>query len=91
MKQKERNEFEKKNLIIRLNKISGQINGIRNMIENDRYCGDVLIQISAADKALKSLGIIVLKEHLNSCVIKEVNNGNNEIMNEVIELVNKLN
>lgn len=91
MKQKERNEFEKKNLIIRLNKILGQINGIRNMIENDRYCGDVLIQISAADKALKSLGIIVLKEHLNSCVIKEVNNGNNEIMNEVIELVNKLN
>lgn len=91
MKTKERCESNKKDLLARLNKISGQINGIRKMIENDRYCGDILIQISAADNALKSLGTIILKEHLNSCVVNEIKNDNLEIIDEVIDLVNKLN
>lgn len=89
-KVKVRTEKEKKNYITRLNKISGQINGIKSMIEQDRYCGDVLIQVSAADKALKSFASIVLKNHLETCVINEIKNGNNKVIDEAMILLKRL-
>ncbi len=89
-KVKVRTEKEKKAYIARLNKISGQISGIKNMIEQDRYCGDVLIQVSAADKALKSFASIILKNHLETCVINEIKNGNNKVIDEAMILLKRL-
>jgi DNA-binding FrmR family transcriptional regulator len=85
-----RSEEEKKNLRTRLNRISGQLSGIGNMIDNDRYCGDILIQLSAAENALHSLGRIIMKNHLETCVTDQIKNGNTQIIDEVMELFDKL-
>jgi len=87
---KERTKEEKRMLEIRLNKIVGQIKGINGMIEEDRYCGDILIQISAVDKSLKSLGKKILKKHLETCVTEEIGKGNREILDEVMNLFERL-
>lgn len=81
-----RDDESKKNIITRLNRINGQINGIKNMIEDDRYCDDVLIQLSAIDKSIKSLANLILDEHLHSCVLEEIKNGNDEVLDEVVDL-----
>lgn len=60
------------------------------MISDNRYCGDILIQISAVEKALQSFGYIILEEHLKTCVVENVLSGNAEIMDETIDLVKKL-
>lgn len=85
-----RADEEKKKLINRLNRISGQINGIKNMIENDRYCNDILIQVAAVQRALKSMGNQILEHHLKTCVIRDIKNGDESIMDEVMNLINKL-
>lgn len=87
---KNRSNTEKELLIKRINKIEGQARGIKKMIENDRYCGDILIQISAIDKSLKSLGNIMLKSHLKSCVVEEIKKDNLEILDEVSNLIKQL-
>lgn len=74
----------------RINRIIGQLNGIKNMIDENRYCGDILIQIGAVESALQSLGYIVLQEHMQTCVVEEVKKGNEAIMEEAIELIKKL-
>ena len=90
-KSKHRNEDEKKNLDRRLKIIAGQINGIAQMVENDRYCGDILIQISSASSALKSLGNEILKNHMKTCVVENIQEGNTEIVDELVDLFAKLN
>lgn len=85
-----RGENEKKNLTRRLNIIEGQIRGIKQMVEDDRYCGDVLIQISAVNEALKSLGNSILENHLKTCVTRDIQGGNLEILDEVMILIKKL-
>ena len=77
-------------LVRRLRIISGQISGIEQMIINDRYCDDVLIQIAAANKALKSLGNQILESHLNTCVAYDIQMGNLEILEDVMQLITKL-
>lgn len=89
-KSKHRTEEEKKKIKKRLNIIEGQIKGIKQMIEDDRYCSDVLIQISAIDKSLKSLGKEILKSHLSTCVVEDIKNDNLEVIEEVIDLFDKL-
>lgn len=79
-----------KQLQNRINRIVGQLNGIGNMIAENRYCGDILIQIGAVESALQSLGYLVLQEHMKTCVVEEVKNGNEAIMEETIELIRKL-
>lgn len=79
-----------KRLQNRINRIIGQLNGIGNMIGENRYCGDILIQIGAVESALQSLGYIVLQEHMQTCVVEEVKSGNEAIMEEAIELIKKL-
>lgn len=81
---------EQKQLRNRLNRIIGQLNGIGNMIDDNRYCGDILIQIGAVESALQSLGYIILQEHLQTCVVEEIEKGNREIMTEAVELIKKL-
>lgn len=74
----------------RLSRMSGQLSGISKMLEDGRYCGDILTQVSAVENALQSFGYILLKNHLDTCVSQEVRNGNTEIMDETLELIKKL-
>lgn len=74
----------------RINRIIGQLNGIQKMLDDNRYCGDIINQISAVESALQSVGYIILEEHMQTCVIEEVKNGNNDIVSEAVELMKKL-
>lgn len=85
-----RNEEEKKRITKRLNIIEGQVRGIKQMINDDRYCGEVLIQIAAVDKSLKSLGSNILENHLKTCVVHDIQNGKLDILEEVMKLIGKL-
>lgn len=88
---KHRGKEDKKKLIRRLNIISGQVNGLKQMIESDRYCDDVLIQIASVNKSLKSLGNEILKNHLETCVVKELKEDKLEVIDEVIDLFGRIN
>lgn len=86
IKHTKRSSIEKKNINNRLNRIEGQIRGIKKMIEEDRYCDDVLIQLSAVDKSIKSLANHILENHMYNCVTNEFEKGNLEIIDEVVKL-----
>lgn len=83
-------EEEKKQLTKRLNIIEGQIRGIKQMVVDDRYCDDILIQIAAVNSALKSLGNNILENHLNTCVVRDIKNDKLDILEEVMQLIKKL-
>ena len=85
-----RTDEEKKYLTTRLNTIEGQIRGIKGMINDDRYCDDILVQISAVANSLKSLGRRVLKDHLTNCLSEDIKNNSEEAINELIELFQKI-
>ena len=74
----------------RLNRITGQLNGIKNMLDENRYCGDILIQIAAAESALQNVGYMILKEHMDTCMTEKIKNGDTGVTDEVFELVKKL-
>lgn len=80
----------KQGLTSRLNRIEGQIRGIKGMIEKDTYCDDVLTQIAAAQSALGSVAKLLLEGHLKSCVIERVQAGENEVVEELLVTINKL-
>lgn len=84
-----REEEDKKKFIKRLKIMEGQIKGITQMIEEDRYCNDILIQISALDHALKNFGVEVLKRHLFTCVMQDIQDGKADIMDEVVDLIKR--
>ena len=86
-----RDEALKDNLIKRLNKISGQINGINKMIQDNRYCHDVLIQISAAESALKEVGYLILEDHMLTCVSDDIKDDNFDSLKDALEIAKKLN
>ena len=85
-----RNNNEKKLIQNRINRIEGQLRGIKQMLENDQYCDDILIQISAVNNSIKSLGRVILNNHIKSCVKNELQNGNDNIIDEVINSFSKL-
>lgn len=85
-----RSEEEKKKIIKRLNIIEGQIRGIKQMIEDDRYCDDVLTQMSAINKSIESLENSILESHIRNCITKEIKTGNLDIITEVMELFKRL-
>lgn len=60
------------------------------MLDDNRYCGDILTQIAAVESALQSFGYIILQDHLETCVVEEIQNGNTEILEEAIDLIKKL-
>ncbi len=90
-KVKERSEEEKKYIKTRLKTIEGQVRGISSMIDENRYCDDVLTQISAIEHSLKSLANDILKNHLSTCVVSDIKCGNEEIIDEVMNLIRRLN
>ena len=85
-----RSDAELKQLKNRLNRMTGQLAGIGRMLEENRYCGDILIQISAVEKALQNFGYVVLRSHMESCVAEELRQGNDGILDETVELMKKL-
>ena len=86
-----RNEELVENLTKRINRISGQLNGVNKMIQENRYCHDVLIQIAAIESALKEVGYILLKDHMTSCVVDDIKNNDLTSLEEAIEISKKLN
>ncbi len=74
----------------RLNRIIGQLNGIKSMLDENRYCGDVLIQVAAAESALRTFGYVILRDHLESCVTEEIKKDNTKIIDETMSLIKGL-
>ena len=89
-KTKERSQKEYKDLINRLNRIEGQIRGIKGMVEKDAYCIDILTQVAAANAALNSFNKVLLANHIKTCVTDDVKAGNNEKVDELVETLKKL-
>lgn len=85
-----RNEESAKQLRNRISRIVGQLNGIQKMLDDNRYCGDILNQIAAVESALQSVGYLILTEHMETCVIEEIKKGNTDIVDEAVELMKKL-
>ena len=85
-----RTDDEMKKLLNRLNRIEGQIRGIKSMVENNAYCADILIQSSAVNAAINSFNKDLLKRHMKTCVLKEIKNGDEGAIDELSELVMKL-
>lgn len=79
-----------KSLKTRINRISGQLDGISKMIDDNRYCGDILIQVAACERALQEIGYLLLKDHLSSCVKEEIIQGNDSVIDEAMELMKRL-
>lgn len=90
-KKTKRSEAEKKIIINRVNRISGQLSAINKMVQNDEYCNDILIQLSAIENSVKSLSNHILENHIYSCVSNELEKGNLEIIDELISLFKRFN
>lgn len=80
----------KANLTTRLNRIEGQIRGVKAMIDKDTYCDDVLNQIAAVQSALNSVGKLLLEGHMKSCVVERIQAGEQEVIDELLTTVQKL-
>ncbi len=89
-KTKKRTDEEKKALINRLSRIEGQIRGLRKMVENDSYCIDILTQASAASSALSAFNKQLLSSHIRTCVADNIRNGNDEVIDELLEAAVRL-
>lgn len=87
---KERSEKEYKDLIHRLNRIEGQIRGIRGMVEKNCYCPDILIQVAAANAALNSFNKVLLGNHIRTCVAQDIRDGKDETIDELVGILQKL-
>ncbi|MEW8970618.1 metal-sensitive transcriptional regulator [Mesobacillus jeotgali] len=83
-------EKTKKNLVTRLNRIEGQIRGIKGLIERDTYCDDVITQISATQAALNSVAKLLLEGHMKSCIVERIQEGDNEVVDELLTTIEKL-
>ncbi|MHC1694875.1 MAG: metal-sensitive transcriptional regulator [Eubacteriales bacterium] len=81
---------QRDNLLSRLNRIEGQIRGIKGMLEKDAYCDDILNQIAAARAALDSVSKLLLESHIKTCVTEKLRNGDEDIINELMSTINKL-
>lgn len=89
-KTKHRTDGEYKRLMNRLNRISGQVNGIKNMLENNAYCTDILVQVAAVNAALNSFNKELLAEHIRTCVADNIRSGNDDVIDELVTTLQKL-
>ncbi len=83
-------EHVKKDLTSRLNRIEGQVRGIKGMIEKDVYCDDVITQLSAIQSALNSVARVLLQGHLKGCVVDRLSEGDEEVLDELLVTIQKL-
>ena len=89
-KHKVRTEKEYKDLLNRLNRIEGQVRGIKGMLERDAYCVDILTQVSAIQSALNSFNKVLLANHIKSCVAEDIKEGKEETLDELVNVLQKL-
>lgn len=89
-KHKHREEDEYKKLIHRLNRVEGQIRGVKKMVEEERYCVDILTQVSAIQAALNAFNKELLSSHIQTCVVEEIRNGDSEVVDELCAAIQKL-
>lgn len=71
----------------RLNRAIGQLNGVKAMIDDNRYCGDVLTQLAAAESAIYKVGQMLLSNHMHTCVVEQVRRGNDQVIDEALQLI----
>lgn len=86
----ERSCDEKKRLINRLSRIEGQIRGIQGMIERDAYCNDILIQSAAVNAAFNAFNRDLIAHHIKNCVVRDLKNGDESVVDELVETLKKL-
>ncbi|MCI9616866.1 MAG: metal-sensing transcriptional repressor [Eubacterium sp.] len=89
-KTKKREEKEYKDLMNRLNRIEGQVRGIKRMVEEEVYCPDILVQVSAVNSALNSFSKVLLDNHMNTCVVENIQKGNMEVIEELTATLKKI-
>ena len=89
-KTKERSDKEFKDLIHRLNRIEGQVRGIKRMVEDDAYCTDILIQVSSVNSALNSFNKVLLANHIRTCVADDIRAGHEDTIDELVATLQKL-
>lgn len=87
---KERSDEERKKLVNRLSRIEGQIRGLKGMVENDAYCPEVLTQAAAANAALNAFSRELLEAHIRGCVTEDIRDGNEETIDELLKLLQKM-
>lgn len=87
---KKRSDEEKRALIIRLNRIEGQLRGIHKMVENDVYCPDILVQVAATSAALSGFSKELLSAHIRTCVTQDILEGKDESVDELLNVLQKL-
>ncbi len=87
---KKRTEAEKKALLTRLRRVEGQIRGLEKMVQEDAYCPDILIQVSAATAALNGFSKTLLNNHIHSCVVDDIREGKDETIDELCNVIQKL-
>jgi len=91
LKQKHRESKEYRNLRNRLSRIEGQVRGIQTMLEEERYCVDILNQVSAIQAALNGFNKALLSNHIQSCVVEDIKSGNEkQVVEELCETIKKL-
>ena len=90
-KKTHRTENEKKLLNNRLNRIEGQIKGVKKMISEDAYCNDILVQLSAIENSVKSLSNLLLEKHLYTCIARDLENGKIDTIDEIVSLFKRFN
>ena len=89
-KTKNRTQQEQKSLINRLNRIEGQVRGVKGMVESDSYCVDILMQVSAVSAALNSFSKELLASHIRTCVAEDIREGREEVIEELVLTLQKL-
>ncbi len=90
LRTKQRTPEEYKKLIHRLNRIEGQIRGIRGMVEKGAYCPDILVQSAAVTAAMNSFNRELLSDHIRTCVAQDIRDGKEETINELLNVLQKL-
>lgn len=85
-----RTEKERRDLMNRLKRIEGQVRGVQRMLEDDGYCPDIMIQVSAINSALNSFNKVLLASHLKNCVVQDIQEGRPEIIDEFVETLQKV-
>lgn len=88
-KETERSREFQADLQKRLNRAIGQLNGVKGMIDDNRYCGDVLMQLAAAESAIRTISEKLLQDHLETCVIDRVRQGDDEVISEAMQLIKR--
>ncbi len=89
-RRKERSDQEYKDLMNRLNRVEGQVRGIKRMIEESAYCPDILVQVAAVKAALDSFNSVLLANHIRTCLAEDIKNGDDSSVDELVATVKKI-